>query len=132
MHERIKKFEELLEKELKEELDRINNAGSITHEDISTVKDAVKLMLKIQKYKEWMMGEGENSYDNYSYRRGRSATTGRYVSRDPYPSSMRSYENGYSSHNHMIDELQNMYDNAQTEHERYMIKEWIKNAEMSR
>lgn len=140
MQERIGKFEELLEKELKEKLDKVNNAGTINPEDLKVIKDAVKLMLKIQKYKEWMMGEGENTYDGYSTRRGRSATTGRYVSRDSNPRNMRSYDDysgrrsytGYSGHNRMIEELERMYDEAQNEHERHMIDEWIKSAEMNR
>ena len=148
MQERIVKFEELLEKELKEELDKIIAAGTITPENLHTVKDAVKLMLKIQKYKEWMMGEGESSYDGYSNRRGRSATTGRYVSRNSGPDSYSrgmshtdeysgrrsyrgSYDNGYSSHNRMIDQLERMYDEAKNERERHMIEEWINNAEMN-
>ena len=135
MQERIEKFEELLEKELKDKLDRVNNAGTINPEDLKVIKDAVKLMLKIQKYKEWMIDEGYG--DGYSTRRGRSATTGRYVSRNSYPtrhydgySGRRSY--GYSGHNRMIDELERMRDEAQTEHERMMIDEWISNAEMNR
>ena len=127
MQERIEKFEELLEKELKEKLDRVNNAGTINPEDLKVIKDAVKLMLKIQKYKEWMMGAGYD--DGYSTRRGRSATTGRYVSRDSYP---RNYMNGYSGHNRMIDELERMYDQSHDAHERQMISEWIHNAEMNR
>lgn len=136
MRERIEKFEEILEKDLKEELDKINNAGTITPEQICTVKDAVKLMLKLQKYKEWMNGGYDSGYSN---RRGRSMTTGRYVSRDSYPRHMpiRSYSDGryndgYSSHNSMVDELERMYDQAQTEHERYMIKELMNTAEMTR
>lgn len=127
MMERIEKFEEILEKDLKEELDEIIEAGTISPEKVRAVKDAVKLMLKIQKYKEWMNG-GKSSYDKYSYRSGRSATTGRYGSMDPYSAHI----DGYGSHNSMIDELERMYDSAQTEHERYMIREWIKTAEMSR
>lgn len=141
MQERIRKFEELLEKELKDELDKINNAGTITPDNLHTVKDAVKLMLKLKKYEEWLNGESEYSYDGYSNRRGRSATTGRYVSRDYGP--MRSHDihhadeyrrsyDGYSSHGDMIDQLEDMYRNAQTEHERRMIDEWINNAKMSR
>ena len=132
MQERIEKFEEILEKDLKEELDKINNAGTVTPEQVKTVKDAVKLMLKIQKYKEWMMGESKNSYGGYSTRRGRSAITGRYVSMDPYPHYMRSYDNGYSGHNRMLDELGRMYDEAQNDHERHMIEEWMKAVEMNR
>ena len=135
-----------MKKELKEELDRINNAGTITPENIHTVKDAVKLMLKLKKYEEWMMDEGTNSYnDGYSNRRGRSATTGRYVSRDSYPgqNSMRSYgmnhmddysgrrSYGYSGHT-MLENLEKMYNEAQTEQERRMIEGWMNNMEMGR
>lgn len=134
MQERIRKFEELLEKELKEEFDKINNSGTISQDNIRTVKDAVKLMLKLKKYEESLMGsEGEYSNDAYSTRRGRSATTGRYVSRDMAPmrsygsynggsssngysgrrSYGNSYQNGYSGHNaRMIDELERMYEEA--------------------
>lgn len=127
MRQRIEDFEKILEKDLKEELDKVINAGTVTHEQVCTVKDAVKLMLKIQKYKEWMMGEGGNSYGDYSYRRGRNAMTGRYISRDPYL-----YTNGYSGHNRMIEDLKRMYDEAYDEKERHMISEWINAAEMSR
>ena len=121
MEQRIEKFEEILEKDLKEELDKIIDAGTISHDDIRTVKDAVKLMLKIQKYKEWMRSGNEHSNDNYKYG---SATTGRYVSRDPY--------SGYGGHGHMIDKLERMYDEASNEHDRYMIREWIKSMENGR
>lgn len=152
MLERIEKFEEILEKDLKEELDKIINAGTISPDQVKTVKDAVKLMLKLKKYKEWEMGEDSNSfYDGYSTRRGRSSVTGRYVSRDAYPmrtrdgyssdggySGMRSYggqyqDRNYSGHNsRMLEELERMYETAQTEQERKMIDEWIRSAEMNR
>lgn len=147
MHERIEKFQEILEKDLKEKLERVNNAGTVNPEDLAVIDKATDVMLDLIKYEEWLMGEGGNSYDGYSTRRGRSATTGRYVSRDPYPRhmpvrsysdgrmsdySMRgSYDNGYSGHS-MMDQLERMYDQAQTEHERYMIKELMHNAEMTR
>ena len=150
MHDCIEKFQEILEKDLKEKLDRVNAAGTVTPDDLMVIDKATDVMLDLIKYDDWKIGEGENSYDiGYSNRRGRSMTTGRYVSRDSYPGSMRTYDdrmdgysgrrsygdhymNGYSGHNHMIDELERMYDEAQTEHERYMIREWIKSAEMSK
>ena len=58
MEHRLEKFQEILEKDLKEELDRIISAGTISSTDVRVVKDAVKLMLKINKYKEWMHKEG--------------------------------------------------------------------------
>lgn len=90
-----------------------------------------------------------NSYDNYSdgdvsgfyrndnsYRRGRSATTGRFVSRDDGYSTRRYYDagnsNNYSGHSikdRMIDALEKMYDTAQTEHERQTVNDWIRRLE---
>ena len=58
MEHRLEKFQEILEKDLKEELDRIISAGTISSTDVRVVKDAVKLMLKINKSKEWMHKEG--------------------------------------------------------------------------
>lgn len=139
MHDCIEKFQEILEKDLKEKLNRVNNAGTVTPDDLMVIDKATDVMLDLIKYDEWKMGEGENSYGGYSTRRGRSMTTGRYVSRDPYPQNMsyrRSYGDpymtGYSGHNRMIDELERMRDEAQTERERMMINEWISNAEMNR
>lgn len=144
MHERIKKFQEILEKDLKEKLDKVNNAGTVNPDDLMVIDKATDVMLDLIKYDEWMMGESESSYDGYSNRRGRSATTGRYVSRNSGPmrsygdeySGMRSYRgsynDGYSGHNRMIDELERMHNEAQTEHERRMIEEWINAAEMNR
>ena len=81
-------------------------------------------------------------YDEASYRRGRSSVTGQYVSRDSgggassrgsYDSSHRYYDggsrnNGYSGHSkrdRMIAALEEMYDNAQTNHEREFVQEWL-------
>lgn len=139
MHDCIEKFQEILEKDLKEKLNRVNNAGTVTPDDLMVIDKATDVMLDLIKYDEWKMGEGEYSNTGYSTRRGRSMTTGRYVSRDPYPQNMsyrRSYSDpymtGYSGHNRMIDELERMRDEAQTERERMMINEWINNAEMNR
>ena len=81
-------------------------------------------------------------YDEASYRRGRSPITGQYVSRDggggtssrgSYDSSHRYYDggsrnSGYSGHSkrdRMIAALEEMYDNAQTNHEREFVQEWL-------
>ena len=63
MEHRLDKFQEILEKDLKEELDRIINAGTISSSDVRVVKDAVKLMLKINKYREWMHKEWQTEQD---------------------------------------------------------------------
>lgn len=54
----------------------------------------------------------------YSYRRGRSATTGRYVSRGD------NYGDAYSGHSiddRMVAAIEDMYDEAKTDHERQKI-----------
>ena len=74
----------------------------------------------------------EGSYDNQnggmSNARGRSRTTGRYMSRDSV------YDMGRSNHSikdRMVDSLERMYDEAATEHERHIIDEWIHKIESS-
>lgn len=119
MHERIEQFRELLEKELKEELDDIIRAGDISPDEVCTVKDAVKLMLKLNEYEEWENG-GSRSYDNRSYGR---RSYDRMGDRRSYR-SRRSYDDG------MVSKLQKMYNEAKSEDERRMIDEWISRAEM--
>ena len=82
-----------------------------------------------------------NSYNSYddgnSYRRGRSPITGRYVSRDAMPrfdgnTSRRFYDvdsRGYSGHSikdRMVAQLEKMYDEAQSDHERQVVNDWIR------
>ena len=103
-----------------------------------------KAVCTIEKIKQIENGESyadysRNSYDsgrndNHSYERGRSATTGRYVSRDDGYSSRRYYDgdnprNGHSGHSikdRMIAQLEKMYDEAQTDHERQTVNDWIR------
>lgn len=65
---------------------------------------------------------------NGSYERGRSPSTGRFVSRR-YDASMRnSMNDGYSAHSikdRMIDSLERLMDNAATEYEREEIRREI-------
>ena len=138
MSEHIMEFEELLEKELDKELEKIINTGTISPDNIKTVKDAFKLK-KLMKECEEMEG--------YSSRRGRSKTTGRYMSRNSgrgyYEGSSEdgmsrgnsfgsydgaSYRDGYSGHG-MMNHLEMMLDEAKNEKERRMIEEWMAKAE---
>lgn len=133
MHKRIEKFQEILEKDLKEKLDKVINAGTVSPEDLTIIDKATDVMLDLIKYDECMMEEGGNSYDEYSTRRGRSMTTGRYMSRDTMPMSMgrsmeqysgrRSYNGGYSGH--FRDKLEMLYNEAQNEDERRMVEEMM-------
>ena len=120
--------------------------AAIKPEDLEILNKGICILEKIKKIEsldkqiEYMDSYGNDSYNSYnsyddgnSYRRGRSATTGRYVSRDSAPyaegySSRRFYDgehhNGYSGHSikdRMVAQLEKMYDEAQTEHERQTV-----------
>lgn len=102
-------------------------------EDLTIIDKAVDVMLDFINYEKCMMEEDGNSYDEYSTRRGRSMTTGRYMSRDTMPMSMgrsmeqysgrRSYNGGYSGH--FRDKLEMLYNEAQNEDERRMVEEMM-------
>ena len=137
----------------------VNKGASMTAAELEVLTKAVCTIEKIKQiedadnYSDYSRNShnGGNSYNYYdegnsnagnSYRRGRSATTGRYVSRDSAPyvegySSRRFYdgafsrsqENGYSGHSikdRMIAQLEKMYDEAQTEHEKQTVNDWIR------
>ena len=148
MHEKIKKFNEILKKDIEEELDKVIAAGTVTPDNLCNIDKATDVMLDLIAYEKWEMGEGEDPYEmGYSNRRGRSMTTGRYVSRDSAP--MRSYDmpmdgysnrryyddpymRGYSGHSNLEDELSKLYMNSTNEHERNMIKGFMNTAAMGR
>ena len=67
----------------------------------------------------------DGSYNGDSYRRGRSPVTGRYISRGD---DHMSYRDGYSGHSikdRMVARLEDMIDEAKTDHERQMVSDWI-------
>lgn len=125
----------------------IAKGANMNAAELDVLTKAVCTIDKIQQIQ-----EGGGSYDDYSrnrsydedgnsYRRGRSSVTGRYISRDAVPhfdgsTSRRFYDgemsrhgNGYSGHSikdRMIAQLEKMYDEAQTEHERSLVDTWIR------
>ena len=136
MHERMRKVNEILEKDLKEKMDKIVSAGTITPEDMKVLDCAVDLMLDFKNYENWEMKERENSY-GYSTARGRNMDTGRYMSRDAsaYPAGMsygRPYYGGYSGHGETIDNLMRMRDEAPTDYERQMFSDMISRLSMNK
>lgn len=127
------RFEQMLERELESELENVEQTGTISPDKIKTLKDAFKLKKLV---KECCEDSG------YSSRRGRSRTTGRYMSRDgarsfgSYDGSYDGTSNrgsyGYSGHDKMISHLERMYEDAEDDKERQMIDEWIRKAEQGR
>lgn len=124
----------VLERTIGSELERNISSNSFPADSIYALTKAFKL-------KCYMEDELKGGQSEYSGRRGRSRTTGRYMSRDgSYENrsygSFGSYEGnsnrgsyGYSGHS-MVEQLERMYDEAHNDKERKMIEEWIRKAEM--
>lgn len=128
-------LEDLKESVVKE-LRALNKKDSLSAQEVKTATDAMCLLLKIKMYEEGGMeySEDDGSYAYYgtrfmmngsydhgmdgSYGRGRSPVTGRYISRDGRYSS-------HSINDRMIAKLEEMYDDAKTEHEREEVRREI-------
>ena len=123
----------------------IAKGANMNAAELDVLTKAVCTIEKIKQIENDDNGYSEmpHSYDaqsGNSYRRGRSMTTGRYVSRDPLPysegsSSRRFYDAdpshnaGYSGHSikdRMIAQLEKMFDYAQSDHERQTIDTWLR------
>ena len=126
MDNTLRELQEVLEKELK----KISNKNDITPAELENATKAVCLLEKIKMLEKFDADEysdnGDNWYSENSYRPGRSMVTGRFTSRD-YDPRMHS-RNGYSGHSikdRMISKLEEMFDEAKTDHERQTVNEWI-------
>lgn len=142
MHEKdvkdMAEVQEILEKDLREEMAKILKAGTFAAGQTKTLSDAVCLMLKMNELEEWINGEGISeysqrnmsrmSYNDHSYAQPRSTVTGRFTSRgmymdDPYDrpmNRMNSYERGYSGHStkdRMISKIEDMMGEAKNDYE---------------
>jgi len=96
-----------------DEIDKVNQKGDITPNELESMNYAVDIIKDIDH----IMGEDEgHSERGYSYRRGRDARTGRYISRD-------------SSYDDMINKLDRMRSNAPDERTRRMIDRWVDEAD---
>ena len=133
MEKELSRLKEMLEDEIR----KVTKKGDITPAELENMTKAVCLLEKIRElegsedmgyqegYSQTMhprMHYGD-SYEDYSGYRGRSPYTGRYVSRGSYDG------HGYSGHSindRMIAKLEEMYDEAKTEHERETVNMWIK------
>lgn len=118
----------------------ITKKDNVTAAELEALEKAVCLIEKIKSIEEYTNnGYSGNSYNHMSYphdydmsyMRGRDPSSGRYMSRDSRSnegySSRRFYDNysGHSKRDRMIAALEEIYDNAQTDHERQFVKEWL-------
>ena len=128
---------------LEEELRKIVKKNDISPVELENATKAVCLMQKVQELEDWPTDEEMEQYYSrrshpMSYRRGRDAMTGRYVSRDyrgpsHYDYMPHSYETEYSGHSvkdRMIATLESMMDAEAGDYEKKTIHEWIEKLEM--
>lgn len=122
----------------KQELDEITKQTSLSASDLEKMSKAVCLIEGIERLEETedykhsygtphVSGRYSMDHGDMSYERGRSRTTGRYISRDGGPYSY-DYDRGYSSHSisdRMVAALERMYDEADSPHEEQVITTWI-------
>ena len=120
----------LIEKELKKLVDK----GDLSPAELQAAKESVCLMEKIigleegtyeQSFRMPMYAGRSYGYpdrmmmDDYSYERGRSPRTGRFVSRD------RGYS-GHSIGDRAVEKLESMMDNAGSDYEREVLEKYIR------
>lgn len=123
----MKSVEEILEKELRQEMKKVVDANAFVPGQSKTLTDAVCLMLKMKELERWVESENsERSCGMHSYNPNRSSVTGRYTSNGM--NAYSSYEMGYSGHStkdRMIARLEDMMGEAKNEYEARMIRDAI-------
>lgn len=128
-----------LEDLLNEQIAKIANKGDITPTELENMTKTLCLLEKIKDYREdydWE-DEGQSQMSRRYSRRMDSMKDINNITRNPYSTNSyenRSYRNsygrnrGYSGHSikdRMVAKLESMYDEAQTDHERQIVDEWI-------
>ena len=120
---------------LEDNVRQITRKESMTPADLEHLSKSICTIERIKNIQREEQGE----YSENSYRRGRSRTTGRYMSREDSRNyyddggsgnSTRRYfdSSGYSGHSikdRMVSKLEELFDEAQTEHERQVVQDWI-------
>lgn len=123
-----------LENLLNEQIAKVAGKGDITPTELENMTKTLCLLEKIKEYSEYYAMQGDEEGHSQAYRR--------YSRRIPMPENYhmnayndgmtrsRSYSRGrgYSGHSikdRMVDKLESMYDEAQTDHERQIVDEWI-------
>jgi hypothetical protein len=134
----VEDFKELLEEQIK----KVVKKDTISSEDLNLVSMAastVESLMCIYGDEETGASEGsfmrhpKYAYDDmaeHSFGRGRSPVTGRYIS-----NGYDAWSNGYSGHSiedRMVAKLEEMYDEAKTNHEKEMVSTWIEKIKMNK
>lgn len=126
-----------LENLLNEQIAKVTNKGDITPTELENMTKTLCLLEKIKEYHEYAVDDFDdgmsNAYGRYSRRNSnRDMMYDDYRSNRSYNSYGRmprvSMSRGYSGHSikdRMIAKLESMYDEAQSDHEKQIVDEWI-------
>lgn len=138
MHKTLEKIQDAVEEAIRP---IIAKGAAMNAAELDVLTKAVCTIEKINQIENAEDYSRDRSFDDgNSFRRGRSPITGRYVSRDPMPhfegaTARRFYDGdmsrsgGYSGHSikdRMVSQLEKMYDEAQTDHERHVLDTWLR------
>lgn len=139
MHKTLEMIEEKLDRDIcdlikkdnlsQQDLVMLGEAVDIL-KDISTIEAMERYGGDEDNYSSASYARGMRSMDyrrmhEYSDARGRSPVTGRYVSRDDRQHDDWTGKSGHSINDRMIDNIERMYDNAQTDNERAELQDVI-------
>ena len=114
-YDNMKSLEEILEKEIKKEMSRIITAGTLNPTDVTTMSNAVCLMLKLKEYEQWMDRGDESSRRSYGPRMPHISYA--------MPYGMR--YSGHSTRDRMVSALEDIMGEAKNEYEASMISDAI-------
>lgn len=140
MHKTLVKIQDAVEEAIRP---IIAKGASMNAAELDVLTKAVCAIETIQRIENDISEEaprGTSVNDGNSYRRGRNTVTGRFVSRDAVPyvdgaTSRRFYDgdharaDGYSGHSikdRMVAQLESMYDEAHSDHERRILDTWLR------
>lgn len=140
MHKTLEKIQDAVEEAIRPIIAKGANMNAAELDVLTKAVCTIEKINQMENGSDEEYSRGRSFDDGNSYRRGRSATTGRYVSRDPMPhfegsTSRRFYDGdmsrtgGYSGHSikdRMVAQLEKMYDEAQTDHERQVVNTWMR------
>jgi hypothetical protein len=101
------------------ELKKISKKPELSPAELKNATDAVCFLIKMEELQnETNYEDEEYSESRGSYARSRNARTGRYMS------SSRGYS-GHSIEDRIVDNLEHMMDDANSDYERNVIHRWI-------
>jgi hypothetical protein len=120
--------QDILEKDLRDEMQKVKTAGTFAPGQTKTICEAVDLMLKMKEYEEWLQGQGMSDTSRRNIARSYGYSNG-YVPYGPrnatsllgYVHSYPNHMSGHSTKDRMISVLEDQMGNVKNEYEAQMV-----------